>query len=301
MGYISQYAYYNDSANYGSYQYISLYNIINNFMLANVGNHELLNNIERYKILFHAKRAIQELSYDAFKEVKILELNVADDLRFILPSDFVNWIRISLFKDGWLRPLTENIQTNYATQYLQASNGTIVFDIDGNIEYVDPSELDGERLNGTLKSIYLNPDSPFNGYEGWNIDGRWYFAYGVGARFGINSETANCNPTFRIDNKAGVINFSSDMANQSCVLEYVSDGQENGDDTLISVNKLFESYIYAEIKYQILNSKVGVPEYQVNRAKKDRRALLMNAKIRMGNFNPGKLLMAMRGQDKILK
>ncbi len=42
------------------------------------GNHSLVNNEERYKILFHAKRAIQELNYDAFKEVKALQLDVDD-------------------------------------------------------------------------------------------------------------------------------------------------------------------------------------------------------------------------------
>ena len=35
----------------------------------------LVNNENRFKILFHAKRGIQELNYDAFKEIKNLELN----------------------------------------------------------------------------------------------------------------------------------------------------------------------------------------------------------------------------------
>ena len=58
------------------------------------------------------------------------------------------------------------------------------------------------------------------------------------------------------------------MANQQCVLQYISDGMENGDNSKISVNKLFEDYIYAYIQYAILNSKFGVQEYIINRAKK---------------------------------
>jgi hypothetical protein len=301
MAYISQYQYYNDSANFGSYQYVSLFDIVNNFLLIETGNHSLVNNEPRYKILFHAKKAIQELNYDAFKEIKVLQLNIDEDLRFILPPDYVNWVRISLFKDGWLRPLTENIQVNYATQYLQNSAGTITFDVNNNIQYVDPSMINQERLNGTLKTIYLNDDSPFNGQEGWFVDGNWYFTYNVGARFGLNTETANFNPTFRIDNKSGVINFNSDMAGESCVLEYVSDGMENGDDSQISVNKMFEDYIYAEIKYRILRSKLGVQQYIINEAKKVRRALYNNAKIRISNISPSKLLMSMRGIDKVIK
>jgi len=301
MAYISEYAYYSDSANYGSYQYVSLFDIVNNFMLVETGNHSLINNEERYKVLFHAKKSIQELNYDAFKEVKVLQLNVDEDLRFILPPDYVNWIRISLFKDGWLRPLTENIQVNYATQYLQNTSGAIVFDSNQNIEYVDPSLITEDRLNGTLKSIYLNSDSPYDGQEGWFIDGRWYFAYGIGARYGLNTETANANPTFVIDNKAGVINFTSDMAGESVVLEYITDGMENGDDTRITVNKLFEDYIYADVKYRILRSKVGVQEYIVNRTRKERMALLRNARIRISDIHPSRLLMSMRGMDKIIK
>ena len=125
MAYISEYQYYENGgvdpkdSNWGSYQYVSLYDIVNNFMLMYNGNHSLVNNEERFKILFHAKRAIQELNYDAFKEVKILELSVTDNLRFVLPSDNVNWIRVNIYKNGLLRPLTENIQTNYSNAYLQ--------------------------------------------------------------------------------------------------------------------------------------------------------------------------------------
>ena len=85
------------------------------------------------------------------------------------------------------------------------------------------------------------------------------------------------------------------------VLEYVSDGMEGGDDSKISVNKLFEEYIYAYIKYSILNSRLGVQEYIVRRAQKDKSSLLRNAKIRLSNIHPGRLLMNLRGQDKWIK
>ncbi len=114
MPYISQYQYYTNNgnnptdANWGSYQYVSLFDIVNNFQLMYTGNHSLVNNEERYKVLFHAKRAIQELNYDAFKEIKALELSVCDQLRYVLPSDYVNWVRISLYHNGVLYPLTKS-------------------------------------------------------------------------------------------------------------------------------------------------------------------------------------------------
>jgi len=307
MPYISQYQYYEnggnapENENWGSYQYVSLYDIVNNFMLMYAGNHSLINNEERYKVLFHAKRGIQELNYDAFKEIKILELTVCNTLRYVLPSDFVNWVRISVYKNGLLYPLTENIQTNWSSAYLQDNDCRILFDQDGNALSPQYSNIDIDRIMGSKKSIYLNANNPFHGYEGYCCDGMWYFDYEIGSRFGLNTETANANPTFKIDKKGGVINFSSDMANQSVILEYVSDGMENGDNTEISVNKLFEDYIYAYIEYAILNSKLGVQEYIVQRAKKRRAALLRNAKIRMSNIHPGRLLMNLRGRDKWLK
>lgn len=307
MAYLSQYEYYDNNgnqpedANWGSYQFISLEDIVNNYLLMYSGNHSLVNNEERYKVIFHAKRAIQELNYDAFKEIKVLELTVADTLRFVLPSDYVNWVRISLYKDGWLRPLTENIQTLSSKAYLQDHQGNILFDQNGNILEPQYSNIDYDRLTKSKKSIYLNQGNPFNGMSGWNYNGNWYFEYGVNTHFGLNTETANFNPTFNIDKKAGVINFDSSMAGESCILEYVSDGMESGDDSLISVNKLFEKYVYAYITYEILNAKFGVQEYIVSRARKERRALLANAKIRISNIHPGRLLMNLRGMDKIIK
>ena len=280
MTYINQYQYYTNNgnapedANWGSYQYVSLQDIVNNFMLMYQGNHELVNNINRFQILFHAKRGIQELNYDAMKEIKVLQLDVGNNSRFILPADYVNWVRISLYdNDGQLRPLTENIQTNYSNAYLQDNDCAILFDQDGNILKPENSTIDVKRLAGQNKTMYLNNKSFMDGQEGWLIDGKWYFEYRIGARYGLNTETANVNPTFRIDKKNGVINFSSDMANQLCILEYVSDGMEGGDNDEISVNKLFEEYVYAYIQYAILNAKLGVQEFVVKRAQKNKSAL----------------------------
>ena len=305
MAYLSQYQYYENAgaapanANWGSYQYVSLEDVVNNFQLIHTGNHSSVNNEERFKILFHAKRAIQELNYDAFKEIKALELTVYSNLTFVLPSDYVNWVRISLYKNGWLRPLNENIQVNSAISYLQSNTGALSFNGNGTI-ITDASSLDTERKNGQQNSIYLNQNNASDQVADNSATGG-FAEYSIGARYGLNTETANVNPTFRIDKKAGVINFDSTMLNENCVLEYVSDGMESGNDSLVTVNKLFEEYIYAAIKYALLNSKFNVQEYIINRARKDKSALLRNAKIRLSNIHPGRLLMNLRGDNKWIK
>jgi hypothetical protein len=73
--------YYSSPSNWGSGQYVTLQDVVNNFMLMYVGYDKLIDNADRYNVLFHAKRAVQELNYDAFKELKVLETIVNDDLK----------------------------------------------------------------------------------------------------------------------------------------------------------------------------------------------------------------------------
>lgn len=305
MAYISNFKYYENDGlgqgdeNWGSYQYITLADVVNNFMLMYVGNHELINNIDRYKVLFHAKRGIQELNYDAMREVKVLQQSLDDRIRLVLPSDYVNYVRISMYEDGELRPLVENVQINYSRSYLQDHEAKILFDKDGGI-LEGTSEVDYKRIKGLDKSMYLG-EGLMNGCEGYCDNGYWYFERAIGARYGLNTETANINPTFRIDKRTGVINFSSEMSGKEVVIEYISDGLEMGDDSEVVVNKLAEEFIYAYIKYMILSTKLGVQEYIVRRAQKEKTAMYRNAKLRMSNIHPSRLLMSLRGQNKWIK
>ena len=91
----TQQQYYNDSAHYGSYQFTSLEDVINNFMATYVGEDKVLPKTHRSDIVFHAHRAMQELSFDTFKTVKSQEITVPASLQMILPQDYVNYTKIS--------------------------------------------------------------------------------------------------------------------------------------------------------------------------------------------------------------
>jgi len=301
MAYITNYEYYanngvgSESANWGSYQYVFLKDIVNNFELQFVGNDKLINNVDRHTIIFHAKRGIQELTYDALKSAKVLELTIDETLKMVLPPDYVNFIRISLEVEGVLFPMVENKQVTFANSYLQDNNNEIIFDLDGNVVEVT-SQLDMHRLAGDTQKIYNGP-GVYNGYYGWCVNGDWYFS----RRLEIDPSTANRNVTYNIDKSGGVIDFSSDITGMNVVLEYISDGMENGDEALISINKLAEDAIYKHIKWAILDNKFGVPMYERQEAKKQRRAAISNAKIRLSNIHPSRLLMVLRGQGKWIK
>ena len=307
MAYITDQNYYTNmgvaptNKNWGSYQYISLKDIVNNFQLMYAGDDKLVSNANRYQLLFHAKRGIQEINYDALKSVKILELEICDDLRYVLPPDYVNYVRVSLYKDGILLPLIENFQTNYSSAYLQDNNCEVLFDVNGAALSPQNSLIDLQRIKGTKPSLYLNYGHPYHNKMGYCCDGNWYFGFSIGAKFGMNTSLANRNPNFRVDKAGGVINFSSEMANTIVILEYVSDGLEKGNDEEVVINKLAEEYLYAYIRWAMLSNKINVQEYVVNRAQREKANKLRNAKIRLSNLHPGRLLMTLRGQDKWIK
>ena len=55
----TQYSYYNNSSDYGNYQFTTLDNIINAFMIAYVGEGKLISKVNRTDVQFHSMRAIQ--------------------------------------------------------------------------------------------------------------------------------------------------------------------------------------------------------------------------------------------------
>jgi len=302
MAYISDSQYYNNGGvsptdqNWGSYQYVSLSDIVNNFMLMHVGDDKSLNNVNRYEALFHAKRGIQEIHYDGLKCFKKVEIDLGDSLKLVMPPDYVNYVRVSINIDGVLYPMSENRQTLSATAYLQDNNKNILFDSNGNV-ITGTSVLDIKT--GEMQQFF--GDNAYNGCWGWCWEGDWYFGYQVGGRYGLDPEVANQNPTFTVNKKSGVFDFSSGARNQLIVIEYVSDGLEKGDDESVSIHKFAEAYLYSYIKWAILSNKYGVQEYIIRRAKDEKSKDLKNAKIRLSNIHPSRLTMALRGKGKIIK
>ena len=59
--------------NYGSYSYTSLNDVINGFIATYVGEHKLIGDVKRTDVIFHAKRGLQEFSYDTLKSIKSQE------------------------------------------------------------------------------------------------------------------------------------------------------------------------------------------------------------------------------------
>lgn len=287
MAYTSDQTYYSSTANYGTYQYMSLSDMVNSFMFSRVGEDKAIHNVDRNLVRFHMKQCIKELNYDAVKNVKVLELLIGDDLKAIMPPDYVDYVRMSLFANGVLRPLTENRSAISSKQYDLDSNNDLQFDGNGNVLYETTSDLDQSRLDGNLSSV--------------TVDDFECTTYTVGAKFSMDTANANGNPKFRVNQKAGVIDFDSSMSGQQLVIEYISDGMEAGDDSLIGVHKFFEQYVYNYVSLEILEHKDATPVMKVDSARKRKSSSLRQARLRISKVNSEIILMMLRGQNKWIK
>tara|TARA_R110001592_G_scaffold203850_1_gene453766 strand:- start:36 stop:1652 length:1617 start_codon:yes stop_codon:yes gene_type:complete len=127
--------YYNNAPNgYGDYQFTSLDDIINQFLLVYVGDGKILQKVNRTDVQFHAMRALQELSFDTFKSVKSQEIVLPPSLKMILPQDYVNYTKVSFVdSSGIMRPLKSTRHTSNPFSILQ--------DDEGNYEFSEDAEL----------------------------------------------------------------------------------------------------------------------------------------------------------------
>ena len=129
-------------ANNNSYSYITLTDVINNFMVAYVGMDKLIPRVKRSDVMFHAKRGLQEFSYDTLKSIKSQELTIPPSLSVIIPQDYVNYIEMSRIDDLGVKHIIypTTLTSNPYTVPIQDTNGV-------------PTQNNlGENLEGTSQT-----------------------------------------------------------------------------------------------------------------------------------------------------
>ena len=100
-------------------------------------------------------------------------------------------------------------------------------------------------------------------------------------------------------NIKGSIYFSSNIVGKVITLKYISDGL--GTDSEMVVHKFAEEATYKHIAYAVLASKNKIPEYIVNRFKKERFAAKRDAKLRLSNMKANELSLIMKNKSKQIK
>ena len=135
--------YYDNESGFGNYQFTSLTDIINQFIVIYVGEDKIISKVKRTDVAFHAQRALAELSFDTFKSCKAQEITVPASLQMTLPQDYVNYTKISWVDSAGIKHL------------LYPTNKTS-----------NPSKIN-QNTDGTyFTNLVLNPDFQ-NGIDNW--------------------------------------------------------------------------------------------------------------------------------------
>jgi len=278
------------SEEYGNYQYVSLEDVINNFIISYVGEDKIISKIRRTDVAFHAQRGLAELSYDTLRSFKSQEIEIPPSLTMKLPHDYVNYVKLSwLDNDGVERLLMPARKTSNPEALIQDSNYNYTFDNDGTLLTAYNSETWDKFSSATNRNV-TNSDTldEYERYKG--VDGR---------RYGLDPEFSNSNGVYFIDSLRGKIYFDSSLSGKIITLKYISDSL--GTDNEMVVHKFAEEALYKHIAHAILATRANTQEYLVARFKKEKFAATRLAKLRLSNLKSEELAQVMRGKSKIIK
>ena len=282
---------------FGQYRYISLEDAINNYMVAFVGDGKLIPNVKKSDVVFHAKRGIQEFNYDVSRTEKIQEIEIGPSLSIPMPQDYIHYVRISFVDESGIEHIVypSRYTSKPSQSILQDDDYNYLFDADGTLLTGTPviddrfKTFDNRKISGNFSEEDVTYDS----------ESGFHKITSYGGRQGLNPETTHENGVFVIDELNGKISFSSELSEKVVTLKYISDGL--GTDDEMKIHKFAEDAIYKYITYGIASSRINFPEYIINRFRKEKRAAIRNAKLRLSSLKLGELEQVMRGKSKFIK
>ena len=161
LGTTSQQAYY-QGGKFGNYQFISLGNVIDNFMATYIGEDKILTTTKRSDVSFHAHRALAELTFDTFKSCKSQEIEVPSSLTMTLPQDYVNYTKISWSDSSGIkhRLYPTLCNTSNPTNPEQNSDGDFALQAVGTMDQSQTIILDAEYKNIIVGMRVSSPNIP---------------------------------------------------------------------------------------------------------------------------------------------
>lgn len=280
--------YYANEELHGNYQYITLEDLVNNYIMSTSGD-DFASDVNRYKVLFQARRAFRELYFDAIQEIKAIAIELSPQLTVTLPPDFVNYVRIS-WVDGnnVLHPMAANSGISLAKDYLQGDSYELLFDDKGCV-------LEGETYGLAASNNINNTNSGTSCYQ-ISKDG-----------FNPNKNMANVygNGSYIIDKNNGLIRFGSEVFGRVVVLEYISDGLytgcEGSPEADLKIHKFAEDSIYNWIYWKLIERRRNVPANAKVLARKEWFNSRRICKRRIKTIRADELRQTLKGSTKWVK
>ena len=154
----------------------------------------------------------------------------------------------------------------------------------------------GNEVESSTWQSYKSTTPSENNNDDYEDDTYWP---NKGERYGLDPSRAQVNGSFFIDQRLGKIHFSSNISGKTIVLDYISDSL--GTDGEMQVHKFAEEAMYKWIMHAVLSTRINIPEYQVNRLKKERFAAIRQAKLRLSNVKLEEITQILRGKSKQIK
>lgn len=274
--------YYGDESQWGNHQYVTIEELVNNFMFSQTDD-SYVANIDRQRVVYFAKRAIQELYYDVLNEVISIEFDLNPTFIIPLPHDYIQYVRISwVGENGKLHPLAIDNSSNLAQAYLQDNDYDYLYDVEGDI-------LQGSHTQDDSNASPYNQSSDYDLY------------YGRTPNYNLDRSKIFKNGSYRIDKDRGVIQFSSSVEGRTIVLDYISDGLFQRPDTDIRVHKFAEQAMYDFIFWNLTKTNRHVPANAKEMARRDWYNSRRTAKRRIKPIRYEEIRQVMKSQSKMIK
>jgi hypothetical protein len=276
--------YYGDESQWGNHQYITLKDLVNDFMFSQTDD-SYLANVDVDLVVYQAKRAVQELYFDVVNEVISIELDLNPSFIIPLPHDYINYVQISWVDlNGKKHPLAIDRSSNLAQAYLQDNNYDFLYDVDGDIlqgSHAQDMRADSDSSNyldaGTISNERSSPE--------FNLDRSKVFK----------------NGSYVIDRERGIMQFSSSVQGRTIVLDYISDGLFQRADSDIRIHKFAEDAATEFIFWKLINKNKNVPRNEKEGARRDWFNARRIAKRRIQPIRYEEIRQVMKATSKMIK
>ena len=288
--------------NQGYYQYVTLPELVNDFMATKIGTGKMITSTPRSEVEYHTQRAIQEYNYDVFRPASGWEEALVNGkLSITLPQDLVEIASVSwIDSQGYRHPIQELRFLRDTKSPLLDDDGQYMYDDDGDLIYAnEPESIENWQSQNDQNGV---EDAFYNYYAGSfendELYDRYYSYYG--RRFGSEPESTNINGTYVVDNDTGLIFFEGSLADRTISIDYISDGLSS-DPSKIRAPKFAEEAVYAYVLWMLIKNMRDMPLYEKQLAEKHYIASKRNAKHRLSPIDPRSLYNVMKQRSKWIK
>lgn len=289
--------YYENREVHGDYQYITLEEIVNNFMMSR-DDDDYTANVQRFKVLYHARRCLRDLNYNVLREIRRISLELSPTLQVTLPPDYINYVRISwVDQAGQLHPLSIDDRMDVSREYLQDDKYEYLYNDEGNV-------MIGDRTNRD----YFYPHYPKERFdENYCLSHGYRKQHFCNGGFRPNTDASRlfANGRYNINKQEGIIQFGSEVHGREIVLEYISDGLFTGaeglSETDFRVHKFAENAMYSYIFYELIKNRRNVPANQKMLARKEYYNHRRLCKLKVNTLRKDEILQSFRKASTWIK